>query len=407
MPNPHTRAPASRAHALWRRLSAAIARHRPPEAKASAAAPLTTAAFHGPVWTPADYAALARAGYADNPVAFRCVRLVAEGVAAIPLTLLAEGRRLDTHPLLELLARPNPGQSGAELLETIHGHLQTAGNAYLELVRGPSGQPLELHALRPDRMRVDPGPDGWPQGYEYRVGAKSHRFELPADPSAPPPILHLKSFHPLDDHYGMSPLEAARRAVDLHNAASAWAKALLDNAARPSGAVIYKAADGHSHLSEAQRRGLIQELETMHQGARNAGRPMLLEGGLDWRPMSFSPADMEFLHTKHAAARDIALAFGVPPMLLGLPGDNTYSNYQEANRAFARQTLLPLAQKTAAALSAWLAPAYAGGEGAARLRLTPDLNAIPALSHERDARWSRIAAADFLSDAEKRQLLGL
>ncbi|MBX2854637.1 MAG: phage portal protein [Rhodobacteraceae bacterium] len=409
MPKPHSRAPASRAQSLLRRLGAAVARRQPPQAKASAVATLTAATFHGPVWTPADYASLARVGYADNPVVFRCIRLVAEGAAAIPLTLMGDDRRLDAHPLLDLLTRPNPGQSGAELLETVHGHLQTAGNAYLELSRGTSGRPMELHALRPDRMRVEPGPDGWPRAYEYRVGAQTHRFELPPDLSIPPPILHLKSFHPLDDHYGMSPLEAARRAVDLHNAAGAWTKALLDNAARPSGAVIYKGVDGQGHLSEAQHSRLIEELEGMHQGARNAGRPMLLEGGLDWRPMGFSPADMEFLQTKQAAAREIALAFGVPPMLLGLPGDNTYANYQEANRAFARQTLLPLALKTAAALSAWLTPAFPdGGTGSnRRLRLTPDLDAVPALSHERDARWSRIAAADFLSDDEKRRLLGL
>ncbi len=67
------------------------------------------------------------------------------------------------------------------------------------------------------------------------------------------------------------------------------------------------------------------------QGANNAGRPLLLEGGLDWKPLSLSPKDMDFIEAKNASAREIALAFGVPPMLLGIPGDNTYANYQEAN----------------------------------------------------------------------------
>ena len=127
---------------------------------------------------------------------------------------------------------------------------------------------------------------------------------------------------------------------------------------------------------------------------------MLLDGGLDWKPMGYSPADMEFLETRNAAAREIALAFGVPPQLLGLPGDNTYSNYQEANRAFFRQTVLPLVRKTSAALAGWLAP-----EGG--LAIEPDLEAVPALAAERDALWKRVTEADFLDEAEKRALLGL
>ncbi len=153
-------------------------------------------------------------------------------------------------------------------------------------------------------------------------------------------------------------------------------------------------------MTEEQYRRVVREIEENHAGARNAGRPMLLEGGLDWRPMGYSPADMEFLETRNAAAREISLAFGVPPMLLGLPGDNTYANYQEANRAFYRQTVLPLVRKTSAALSGWLG-ADAG------LKIDPDLDAVPALAAERDALWKRVSEADFLDEAEKRALLGL
>jgi HK97 family phage portal protein len=107
-------------------------------------------------------------------------------------------------------------------------------------------------------------------------------------------------------------------------------------------------------------------MESHHQGARNAGRPMLLEGGLDWKPMGFSPSDMEFQKTKEAAAREIAIAFGIPPMLLGIPGDATYANYQEANRAFYRLTVLPLAQKVLADLARWQSSATSNGRGSVR-----------------------------------------
>jgi HK97 family phage portal protein len=381
---------------LFRRAASA-----PAEEKASAVGPLM--AFHGTgraVWSPRDHVSLTRNGYEQNVVGFRAVRMVAEAAAAIPLVLTENGARMTEHPVLRLLERPNPGQTGRGFVECLYGHLQLSGNAYVEAAgHGNDGLPRELHCLRPDRMSVVPGPDGWPMAYEYSVGRQKHRFDMTGEVD---PILHLKAFHPLDDHYGLSPLEAAASAIDVHNAASRWSKALLDNAARPSGAIVFAGKDGGGHLSEEQYQRLLSELEENHQGARNAGRPLLLEGGLDWRPMGYSPQDMEFLETKNAAARDIALAFGVPPMLLGLPGDNTYSNYQEANRAFYRQTVLPLVRKTASALAGWLSAGFH-----ATLGIEPDQDGIPALFAERDALWRRVGGASFLDEDEKRALLGL
>ena len=117
--------------------------------------------------------------------------------------------------------------------------------------------------------------------------------------------------------------------------------------------------------------------------------------------MSLSPRDLDFLEAKHAAAREIALAIGVPPMLLGIPGDNTYANYAEANRAFWRQTAIPLVRRTAQSLAQWLGPAF-GDE----LTLEPDLDAIEALADERESLWRRLSAATFLSEDEKREAVG-
>ncbi len=370
------------------------------EVKASAAGPVM--AFHGPgrvAWSPRDTGSLTRTGFAGNPVGFRCVKLIAEAAAALPLLAQDSERRYESHPVLALLARPNGGQGRADLLENLYGHFLLSGDGYLEAVAGDSGTPLELHVLRPERMRIVPGADGWPVAYEYAVGGRKHRFDMTG---AVAPICHVRSFHPQDDHYGLSPIQAAAAALDVHNAASRWSKALLDNAARPSGAIVYKGVDGQGQLGAEQYARLQEEMESYHQGAANAGRPMLLEGGLDWKPMGFSPSDMEFQKTKEAAAREVALAFGVPPMLLGQPGDATYANYAEAHRAFYRLTVLPLASKILASISNWLAT-YTGD----LVTLAPDLDGIPALSSEREARWRRVSEAAFLSVAEKRALLGL
>src|SRR3954462_8268042 len=128
-------------------------------------------------------------------------------------------------------------------------------------------------------MSAVPDADGWPAAYEYAVGTQNVRFYIRED-EALAPILHLTLFHPVDDHYGLSPMEAAATALDIHNAAGAWNKALLDNAARPSGALVF--GSGNS-LPETQFARLKAELELNYQGAANAGRPLLLEGGLDWK----------------------------------------------------------------------------------------------------------------------------
>ena len=374
-----------------------------PEAKASAAGNVVTLpAGPGRAAIPRDGAALTRAGFTANPIGFRAVRLIAEAAAALPLTLQDRERRYAEHPVLDLIARPNDAQGRAELLEALYGQLLLTGNGYLEAVgAGDSnpGLPVELHVLRSDRMAVVPGADGWPMAYDYTVGGKRHRFAVGPATS---PVCHVKSFHPHDDHYGLSALQAAASAIEVHNGASRWSLALLDNAARPTGALVYRGVDGAGTLTPDQFDRLSSEMERQHQGARNAGRPMLLEGGLDWKPMGFSPSDMEFQQIKEAAAREIAIAFGVPPMILGIPGDATYANYQEANRAFFRLTVLPLATRVASAVSDWLSD-FAG----ARLTLAPDLDQVAALGPERDAQWRRVADADFLTDAEKRALLGL
>lgn len=371
-----------------------------PERKASAVGRVIAWGSSGRVaWSPRDAASLTRSGFQGNPVGFRAVRLIAEAAAALPLVCQDEAQRYETHPVLGLITRPNGAQGRAEFLEAVYGYLLLAGNAYVEAVPGAAALPAELHVLRSDRISLVPGQDGWPVAYDYTVSGRTHRYDVLGPVS---PICHLRSFHPQDDHYGFSPLQAAAVAIDVHNSASFWSKALLDNAARPSGAIVYKGADGQSSLSSEQYDRLVSEMEAHHQGARNAGRPMLLEGGLDWKPMGFSPSDMEFQKTKEAAAREIAIAFGIPPMLLGIPGDATYANYQEANRAFYRLTVLPLATKVLADIAHWLST-FTG----AAVELRPDLDQVPALASERDQQWARVGSADFLTVAEKRMLLGL
>lgn len=356
------------------------------EQKTSRTQSVATIRFgEGAIWTPRNYASLIDQGYLRNIIAYRCVRLLSEAAANVRLNLKIGDRELDTHPLLDLIARPAPMRTGLSLLEEVYGYLLVAGNAYLEVV-SLQGNPHELHALRPDRMKVLADETGWIEAYQYQVAGRSVELRK-AEGDKLEPVLHIKLFNPLNDHYGFAPIEAAQVALDIHNAAGEWNKSLLDNAACPTGALVYGAGDA-MNMTDDQFARLKEELESSYQGAKNAGRPMLLEGGLDWKQMGMSP-------------REVALAFGVPPMLLGIPGDNTYANYQEANRAFWLLTVLPLVARVLSEISGWLSAAY--GEP---LKLEADLDAIEALAQERKALWDRVTAADFLSRDEKRVAVG-
>ena len=205
----------------------------------------------------------------------------------------------------------------------------------------------------------------------------------------------------MDDHYGLGGLNAAAQAIETHNAASRWNTALLENAARPSGALVYAPGEAGAVLSPEQFERLRSEMDASFSGAANAGRPMLLDGGLRWQAMSLTPAELDFAGTKATAAREIALAFGVPPMLLGLPGDNTYANYAEANRALWRLTLLPMLEKMANALAGHFRCWWP------EVEIAIDRESIPALSEDRERLWAQVAASDFLSNEEKRAMLGI
>lgn len=376
---------------------------RPNAIKSSLAGPMVAWSSVGkPKWTSRRYENLAEEGFRKNVIAYRCVMQIATAAAAVPWLLYEEdSHELDNHPLLDLLRHPNPLQDGVSFLESVFAYLEIAGNAYIEAVKpNDSGRPVELYVLRPDRMKVIPGPTGLPQGYQYNVSGQTTAW--PADPiSGASNILHLKRFHPLDDWYGLAPMEAALVSIDQHNAAGAWNQTLLNQGARPSGALVYAPKDGPASLSDDQVQRLREELGQLYQGDRNAGRPLILEGGLDWREMSLSPKDMDWLAGRNVAARDIAQAFGVPAQLVGIPDSQTYANMAEARLAFYEETVLPLLTRVIAGFDHWLTPMFDDN-----LYLDFDRDEISALSDRRDAQWSKIRVADFLTINERREAAG-
>nr|WP_294849859.1 phage portal protein [uncultured Sphingomonas sp.] len=321
-----------------------------------------------------------------NPVGQRVVRLLSTALAGLPIY---DAGGVDA--AARLVKAPG-------LLEAVTAGLLLEGNAYVKLLAGGDDVPAELYAMRPERVRVACDASGVASAYLLRAGGQVQRHAR-LDGRGRMQVVHLKALNPVDDLYGAGCMDAAIAAASIHNQASQWNKGLLDNAARPSGALTYEPADG-AELSPKQFERLKDELSEQFAGAANAGRPLLLDGGLKWQALALSPADMDFVALKEGAARDIALAFGVPPVLVGLPGDATYANAREAGRALYRQTVLPMAghvlERLSAMLSDWLGP----------VALRIDEDRISELAEDRARMWEVVSKADFLSRDEKRAQLG-
>lgn len=354
-----------------------------------------------------NYEAYANEGYRQNAIVYRCVNEIANGAACIPFKAYQGDIELDQHPILSLLQRPNPMQAGVEYFQAVYSYLLLSGNNY-SIRSDVAGEVRELYLLRPDRVRVKPSKTSTPEGYEYVINSKIIKTYDSNPMTGESEVKHMKLYNPLDDYYGLSPLMAAAGDIDNHNAINKHNISLLNNGARPSGAIVFKPTSDRGmpiQLSDGQRQQLQDDLDVKFKGPANAGRPLLLEGDFDWREMGLSPKDMDFLQQRNMAAKDIALCFGVPSQLIGIPDSQTYSNVQEARLALYEETIMPLARRIQSDLNEWLSPTYGDD-----IRIEYDFDAVPAMVERRRRIYENVTQAvreGIISRNEARERLGL
>ena len=354
------------------------------------------------------YQDLAKEGYLKNAIVYRCVNEISKGASAVPFVLKAGDQIIEQHPLIDLLNRPNPLQSYTEFFNSLFGYVLLSGNAYILKVGSDLGKPKELHLLRPDRINIKGSGNPIPEKYEYVIGGRiQNTYEVDQE-NGFSELKHVKLWNPLDDYYGLSPMSAAAVEVDQFNMSSKHNVNLLQNGARPSGAVIFKPQDDAGfavNLSESQRQQLLTDLNNRFSGAGNAGRPMLLEGDFDWKEMGLSPKDMDFHRLKNMATTDIALCFGVPSQLVGVPDSQTYSNVAEARLALYEETIIPHLTKMSSDLNEWLVPLFDD-----RLTLEFDIDSIPALAERKKKTYENVTSAvreGIMTRNEARKIIGL
>lgn len=353
-----------------------------------------------------DYQAFSKEAYAKNVVAFRSINLLSDAVAQIPWLLFKKtGRKERTeitdHPLLDILDKPNSIQSGESFFKFWTAYFLLSGNSFVHAVgvdpENFTTPPKELWNLRPDRMRVLMGKLRTPCGYVWKSGPE--KIVFPADFDGKSNILHTKTFNPIDDVYGQSPLEAAAFEIDIHNEGNVWNYSLLKNSASPSGAFVVGTKDGMSGtLTEEQREMLKRDIDETYGGAAKAGKPILLEGGMDWKAMGFNVKEMDFMNSKNVTKEDIALTFGVPGQMVGVKGSQTFANYAMAKEAMYTDTVLPLKNLQKGQLNMWLTPRYGDD-----LMLDIDEDAIGALEALRERKWKKIKESDWITPNEKRE----
>jgi HK97 family phage portal protein len=354
---------------------------------------------------------------------FSCVDRLARGAAGVPLVLYraaggkeAKGRLLEglkgmnaiqrtrelkaaiarkeveeiqAHPLLRLLAKPNDLYGGAALIESLIAYRAIAGNSYLEAVGPDRRPPTELYSHRPDRVKLVTGNSQEPiRGYEYSVNGQTKRIERAR-------MLHWKTFNPLDDWYGMPPLVAASRSVDMNNAGRAWNVSLMQNSARPSGLVVLKGLSAPpATVSENAKeptknpvQRMIDEIKNW-AGAANAGRVGILgvpkEGDISWQQTAFTPLECSWMEGLGLSAREICVVLNVPSLLVGDVAAKTYANYAEARKALYQDGIFPLLDLLVSDLNNWLCPMYGDG-----LFLGYDTDKVDAVQEDRNKAHER------------------
>ena len=356
-------------------------------------------------WTTRDYENFAKEAYIINYVGFRCIGMIAEAVASTPWGVFKkvdEGREaVSEHPLMRILHRANPTEGFSAFQLGVVSYLGIAGNSYIERLSpetGPNkGVPLELHNHQPDQIKPVLNDDKELIGWALIIDGQVKK-EWSIDPiTGQSDLLQIKKFHPTNDIEGLSPVEPASKSIDTSNEALKWNKSLLQNEARPGMIVI-----SENTLGDDQYKRLKKQLKKKYSPTDKAGESLLLEGGIkDVKPYGFNPTEMDFLKSNWDLVRQIAITYGVPPQLLGVPGDSTFANFEQARQYFWESTVFFYLMLLRDEYNNWFFPEDD------KIFIDYILDDVPALAPRRKEKWEVTEKSTFLTINEKREQMGL
>lgn len=336
-----------------------------------------------------------------NVWAFRCIDFIAQSCASVEWRFEEKTkdniRVLEEPNLIRLLKRPNREESWSTFIYKVQAYKKCNGNSYIlrtKTLTRKDNSIMTLTTLMPDK--VEPiVKDGKLIKYIYKDNVKNP--EYPVDPiTGECDILHLKEFNPLDEIFGKARTQVASYEIDTSNQATKWNFKLLYNEAKLGLMLLFK-----QFLNDEQLELVERKVREKHEGSDNAGKTLILgaEGGIDARPYTLTPQEMDFIEGSRENARKIAVAYGLPSMLLGIPGDNTYSNYAAARLAFWEETVTSELNYLKEEISSWMFPD-------SNYRLACITDNVPAFKEKRMVEWEKIDKLTSLTLNEKRKLMG-
>lgn len=361
------------------------------------------------IWSKINPQSLINVGYKSNVIVFRCISLISRAAARVPLVVFRgsedkRGEKIDNHWLVDLVNNPNPKTDKTMLIEAVLSFQQITGNAFLEAVTIDSDRRIsELWVLPSQHMTIRHQNSAMPTAYELHVNGK--KIVFPIDMNGKSDIVQFRYFNPNDMFLGMSPMEPALKSVDQHNKSGEFNAALLDNQATPSGAFIYSPKNGTDILQDKQFNRLKKEMAENMQGTSNAGIPLVLDGGLDWKQMGLSPVtDLGLIPSKRMTANEIAMAYHVPVNFVGDTTASTFNNIAEAKLELYEQAVLPNLEQFCRVMTKF-AKMFDPGDWF----LWYDEDAIEALEPRRAIKFDRAVkgiAGALLSPNEGREMIG-
>lgn len=296
--------------------------------------------------------------YGANPTLYAISTRVAEAVALADWELYRQpakgaGRTLiddmvppARHPLTALWTAPNPFYTGMELRKLSQLYKELTGEAWIAVLRGMGGAPVELWPIRPDRMAPVRSPDKYILGYIYTFGTERVPLEVED-------VIFMPSRNPMDPYRGIGPAQAAMTDLEGDRDASIYNRNFFRNSARPGGIIQL----ANENLSDADWERMVLRWREQHQGVSNAHRVAVLERGT-WVDASTSHVDMQFSQQRKDARDQMLLAYGMHASVMGISENVNRANAEAAEVSFSRWLVRPRLEDWKGAVNTRLVPAY-------------------------------------------------
>ncbi|WP_018012690.1 phage portal protein [Sinorhizobium medicae] len=238
-----------------------------------------------------------------------CVNLLAGTIASLPLMVYRTNSRGERtlardHPLFRILHdSPNYDQTATDFWEFSSASIELWGNSYAAIERNGGGRVAALTPLRPDSVSVRRLENGNLE-YRWTMDGENH---VGSDRA----ILHIRGFGG-DPLGGMSTLHFGRHAFGLARAIDRAAAGTFSN-----GMIAQTALTFERWLTDEQRNLAETKLSEKYIGAKNSGRPIILEGGTKIDVLSIKPEDAQMLESRGFSVEEVCRFFGVPPFMVG------------------------------------------------------------------------------------------